>query len=208
MEGEFKVRAVDFEEKSLVELETQLVEQHEKEVAEQNGETAVEETPQVDLSQEENTAAYNIDDEVVVNHIRTKYGKEVNSIDDLFQERVVQEELEDDVAAFRNYKKETGRGLEDFLKLNRDLDSENPDRLLADFYRENGDDDEDIEYKMSMYEYDEDLDDDKEIKQKKLQKKQELKKAKEYFNSLKEQYKVPLESRESFVPQISSPSLL
>ena len=201
MEGEFKVRAVDFEEKSLVELETQLVEQHEKEVAEQNGEAVVEETPQVDLSQEENTAAYNIDDEVVVNHIRTKYGKEVNSIDDLFQERVVQEELEDDVAAFRNYKKETGRGLEDFLKLNRDLDSENPDRLLADFYRENGDDDEDIEYKMSMYEYDEDLDDDKEIKQKKLQKKQELKKAKEYFNSLKEQYKVPLESRESFVPQ-------
>ena len=105
MEGEFKVRAVDFEEKSLVELETQLVEQHEKEVAEQNGEAVVEETPQVDLSQEENTAAYNIDDEVVVNHIRTKYGKEVNSIDDLFQERVVQEELEEDVAAFRKYKK-------------------------------------------------------------------------------------------------------
>ena len=201
MEGEFKVRAVDFEEKSLVELETQLVEQHEKEVAEQSGESVVDATPQVDLSQEEKSAAYNIDDEVVVNHIRTKYGKEVNSIDELFQERVVQEELEDDVAAFRKYKQETGRGLEDFLKLNRDVDSEDPDRLLADFYRNNGDDDEDIEYKMSMFSYDEDLDDDQEIKQKRLQKKQELKKAKKYFSDLKEQYKIPLESRESFVPQ-------
>jgi hypothetical protein len=199
MEGEFKVRAVDFEEKSLVELETELVEQHEREVAEQNQDTVVENT--TESEQPVNEAAYNIDDEVVVNHIRSKYGRDVSSIDELLQERVVQEELDADVAAFNKYKKETGRGLDDFLKLNRNFDDEDPNRVLSDFYRESGYDDEDIEYKMSMFSYDEDLDSDQEIKQKKLERKQELKKAIKYFSDLKEQYKVPLESRESFVPQ-------
>jgi hypothetical protein len=47
----------------------------------------------------------------------------------------------------------------------------------------------------------EDFDDDKQIKKVKLERKKELTKARDYFNKLKEQYKVPLESREAFVPQ-------
>lgn len=200
MEGEFKVRAVDFEEKSLAEIETELVKQHEEEVA--SKEQAVEEqkeeaTPVVS----EEPKNIELDDDTVLSHIRSKYNKNVNSFDELFQERTVQEQLDDDVAAFQKYKKDTGRGLEDFLKLNRDLDSIDENRLLADYYRDNGDDDEDIEYRMSDFSYDEDLDDDSEIKRKKLAKKQELKKAKKYFNDLKEQYKVPLESRGNTVPE-------
>ena len=198
MEGEFKVRAVDFEEKSIAEIETQLVEEHEQKIAEET--KAVEEI-QVEPVLEDQQKNIELDDDTVLNHIRSKYNKDVNSFDELFQERVIQDDLDDDVAAFQKYKKETGRGIEDFMKLNRDLDNVDQDRLLADYYRENGDDDEDIEYRLSNFGYDEDLDDDSEIKKRKLAKKQELKKAKKYFSDLKEQYKVPLESRESFVPQ-------
>jgi len=197
-EQKFTVRLVDSEEKSLQEIETKLVEEHEKELIQ--NEQQSQETPVVEETQElEQTSPNNfeIDDDVVLSHIKTKYNKDISRIDDLFQ----QNDLDEDVAAFQKYKRETGRGIEDFIKLNRDIDSLDPDKLLADYYRDNGDDDEDVEYKLSKLQYEEDYDSESEIKEKKLAKKQELKKAKKYFNDLKEQYKAPLESRESFVSQ-------
>ena len=207
-EPKFTVRAVDFEEKSLQELETELVEQHQQEVAEASSEApreAQQET--VDASLQEGSVTTDapqnieIDDNVILSHIKNKYNREVSSIDELIQERAVQEELESDVAAFQKYKKETGRGIEDFVKLNRDLSTADPERLLADYYRDQGDDDEDVEYRLSRFAYDEDLDSEDEIRERKLSKKQELKKAIKHFEDLKDQYKVPLESRESFVPK-------
>jgi hypothetical protein len=197
-EPKFTVRLVDSEEKSLQEIETKLVEEHEKELI-QNEQSSqetpvVEETPELEQTSSSN---FEIDDDAVLSHIKTKYNREVSKLDDLFQ----QNDLDEDVAAFQKYKRETGRGIEDFIKLNRDIDSLDPDKLLADYYKDNGDDDEDVEYKISKLQYEEDYDSESEIKEKKLAKKQELKKAKKYFNDLKEQYKAPLESRESFVPQ-------
>jgi hypothetical protein len=198
-EPKIKVRLVDSEEKSLQEVERELVENHEKSLAEQDASS--EETTQDTGLEQTSSNQFEIDDDVVLSHIKNKYNKEVSSIDDLFQSRSIEEDLEEDVAAFRKYKRETGRGIEDFVKLNRDIDSIDPDKLLADFYKDNGDDEEDVEYKLSKLKYDEDYDSDEDIKERKLAKKQELKKAKQYFNEMKEQYKVPLESRESFVPQ-------
>lgn len=203
MEGEFKVRAVDFEEKSVQELETELVEQHQQELVEQQQETQVEAPVETNVEPQDdshNHQEFEINDDLVVSHIRNKYNKEVNSLDELFQP-TTQQELDEEVEAFNRYKRETGRGLEDFIKLNRDLDKVDPNTLLADFYRDNGDDDEDIEYKLGKLSYDEDLDDEDDIREKKLQRKQELKKAKSYFESLKEQYKTPLESSRGFVPE-------
>ena len=63
-------------------------------------------------------------------------------------------------------------------------------------------DDEDLSFEMSeRFGYDEELDDEGEVRRRKIAKKKELVKAKEYFNKLKEQYKAPLESSDSFVPQ-------
>lgn len=207
-EPKFTVRAVDFEEKSLQEVETELVEQHQKEVAEATSDIPTEAQQEtVDASLQEGSVTteapqnIEIDDNVILSHIKNKYNREVSSIDELIQERAVQDELESDVAAFQKYKRETGRGIEDFVKLNRDLSQADPERLLADYYRDHGDDDEDVEYRLSKFSYDEDLDSEDEIRERKLSKKQELKKAIKYFEDLKEQYKVPLESRESFVPQ-------
>ena len=198
-EPKIKVRLVDSEEKSLQEVERELVENHEKSLIEQEA-ASEKNTPDTSLEQTSSNQ-FEIDDDVVLSHIKNKYNKEVSSIDDLFQTRSIEDDLEEDVAAFRKYKRDTGRGIEDFVKLNRDIDSIDPDKLLADFYKDNGDDEEDVEYKLSKLKYDEDYDSDEDIKERKLAKKQELKKAKQYFNEMKEQYKAPLESRESFVPQ-------
>jgi NAD-specific glutamate dehydrogenase len=196
--SEFKVRAIDFEEKSIVEQEQQLLDEHQKEVDGIKDEPIVEDTPVV-----ENEKPLEIDDNVVLSHIKTRYNKEINSLDDLFQEREANEELPEDVATYLKYKKETGRGIDDFVKLNKDYDKEDPIKLLASYYKETNPeyDQDDIESELEKFSYDSDFDDDKEIKSKERAKKKELAEAKKYFNSLKEQYKVPLESRESLVPE-------
>ena len=197
--SEFKVRAIDFEEKSVVEQEQQLLDAHQKEV---DGavEPVIEDTPPDPIIEDK---VNELDDDKVLSHIKTRYNKEINSLDDLFQEREANEELPEDVATYLKYKKETGRGIDDFVKLNKDYDKEDPIKLLANYYKETNPeyDDDDVQSELERFIYDEDFDDEKEVKSKQRAKKKELAEAKKYFNNLKEQYKVPLESREPLVPQ-------
>jgi len=205
MEGEFKVRAVDFEEKSVAEIEEQLLKEHEENTGISSTEeetvdkVVIEDTPPVVDPQD-----IEIDDNKVLSYIGKRYNKEISNLDELFEQRSSNEDLDPEVATYLKYKKETGRGIEDFMKLNKDYDSMDQDQLLFE-YRKNQDKDldiDDIKFDLeNQFGYDADYDDEKEIKKKQLAKKKELTKAKDYFNSLKEQYKVPLESRESFVPQ-------
>lgn len=207
MEGEFKVRAVDFEEKSVAEVEQQLLDEHAEKTGMVNDEppvdtvvvdTPVTEEPTIEPQEIE------IDDNRVLSYIGKRYNKEISNLDELFEQRTNNEDLDPEVATYLKYKKETGRGIEDFMKLNKDYDSMDQDQLLFE-YRKNKDKDldtDDIKFDLeTQFGFDADYDDEKEIKKKQLAKKKELAKAKEYFNGLKEQYKVPLESRESFVPK-------
>jgi hypothetical protein len=199
MAEEFKVRTVDFEEKSVAEIEQQLLDEH----AEKTGtvetevvDTIAVETPAVVETQE-------IDDNKVLSYIGKRYNREISNLDELFEQRSNNEDLDPEVSTYLKYKKETGRGIEDFIQLNKDYDSMDQDQLLFEYHK-NVDKDldvDDIKFDLeSKFAYDADFDDEKEIKKKQLAKKRELTKAKEYFNGLKEQYKVPLESRESLVP--------
>ena len=198
--SEFKVRAVDFEEKSLVQQEEELLNKHQEEVnaADNKSEEKIEEK-----EEEQETPKLEIDDNIVLSHIKTRYNKEISSLDELFVEREANEDLPEDVSTFLKYKKETGRGIDDFVKLNKDYDKEDPTKLLAQYYKETNPeyDDEDVQSELEKFSYDEDFDDPKDIKSKERAKKKELAEAKKYFNNLKEQYKVPLESRESVVPK-------
>ena len=47
--------------------------------------------------------------------------RKINSIDELISKREESEPLPEDVAAYLKYKKETGRGFEDYAKLQKDL---------------------------------------------------------------------------------------
>lgn len=204
----FQVKLVDFEEKSIQEVEETLLKVHEEKTGIEQFETPEEikveipAEPDTALNQNEgddsSSRASQFGDDDVLSYLKSKYNKEVNSLDDLFAPVEPQKELlPEDVDAFYRFKKETGRGLEDFYRVNQDFSNEKPERLLATYFKEMNPelDDEDIEYEMSeRFAYDEELDDERDIKKKKLAFKKELTKATKYFEEQKEKYRAPLES--------------
>jgi len=203
---ELKVRAVDaVEEKSVQEVENELLQKHEEKFSEPS--ESSEETPKVEINTTEESVVEDtpeveetpqeLSEDDVLSYIGKRYGKEINSFDELMTERKESEELPEDVASYFKYKKETGRGIEDYVKLQRDFDSMNPDSLLREYLvatEGEGLDAEDIDSLMEDYSYDEELDDEAVIKKAKLAKKKTIAKAKKYFNEQKEMYKQPLES--------------
>ena len=88
------------------------------------------------------------------------------------QEREEQEVLPEDVSSFLKYKKETGRGIEDYVRLNRDFDDMQPDNLLAEYYLATDEaiDSEDVDALLDEFDYDEDVDDEKVVKEKEVSK--------------------------------------
>ena len=200
-----QVKLVDFAEKSVAEVEQQLLDEHAEKTAPIE-EMAAELNATTEATQEVIESQPQFGDNDVLSYLKTKFNKEVNSLDELFAEKpqAQQELLPEDVNAFLKFKKDTGRGLEDFYRVNQDFSKVNPERLLADYMRETNPDfdDEDIAFEYeSKFGYDDEMDDEKEIKRKKLALKKELGKASKYFEEQKEKYKAPLESRmESTIP--------
>jgi len=203
----FTVKAVEgVEEKSTQQLEQELLDKHEEKFeAAPKEEKQVE---QVDTSsekieepvaetQEPPKQDEGIKDTDILKYIKDRYDKEISSVDDLFTQREANEDLPEDVSAFFKYKKETGRGIEDFMRLQKDYNDLDEDIVLADYYAatEEGLDAIDIQDLMDdKFGYDAELDDEKAVKKIKLAKKRELSKARKFFNEQKEQYKLPLES--------------
>lgn len=208
---EIKVRAVgDNEEKSVQEVEQELLDKHESRLegsgdeqptVADSPESATPTKEQEDLQPEGETQTQSseLNEEDVLKFMSNKYGREISSLDELTQpQEQKKEELPEDVSKYLSYKKETGRGFDDFMKLQKDFESVDDDTLLRDYLTatEKGLDADDIDIMIeSDYSFDEDLDDEKDIKKAKLRKKKVIAKAKEYFAEQQEQYKVPLESR-------------
>ncbi len=200
------------EQKSVQEVEKELLEKHESQfvdpevsttetVAEKVEAPKSQETPAVEEVSEKKELA----DEDVLSYIGKRYGKTIESLDQLFEEREKSEELPEDVSAYFKYKKDTGRGIDDFVKLQQNYDEMDQDDLLASYYKAKEDylDNDDIAAILSDFEFDEDLDEEKEIKKKKRAKKKVVSEALSFFNEQKEQYKIPLESRaESLNPEV------
>ena len=206
---EIKVKEVSSpDSKSVQEVEKELLDKHEESLQDGEGEandTGVEgstegatATPEQEEVQPQGEAqeSSELSEEDVLSYIGKRYGKDINSFDELMSERESSEELPEDVAAYLKYKKETGRGFNDFQRLQEDFDDMDPDYLLTQYYKatETGLDDDDIDIMLSEFDYDEDLDDETDVKKIKLAKKKVIAKAKGYFEDMKEQYKLPLES--------------
>ena len=189
---EFKVRALDTEPKSVQEIEKVLLEKHEQEMNNETPENVVEQ-PQEVIPQEQSV---DLKEEDVLSYIGKRYNKQINSFDELMAERKESEELPEDVASYLKYKKETGRGFDDFLKLNKDYESMDSEDLLKSYLlsTQEGLDEDDVDVMMDEYRYDEDLDDESTVKKVKIAKKKVVAEAKKYFNTQKEKYKMPLES--------------
>ena len=207
---EIKVKELGVvEEKSVQQVEQELLEKHEEKL---NEEVETEETTEVvaqEETEEEDTAQPSeLNEESVLSFIKNKYGREINSLDELTAAQE-SEEMPEDVAAYYKYKKETGRGIDDFVKLSKDFDELTPDTLLREYLSatEEGLDSEDIDMLMDEYSYDEDIDDDADIKKIKIARKKTIAKAKKYFNEQKEKYRVPLESSGSSISESDSKDL-
>lgn len=210
---EMKVRLLDgAEEKGTAQVEQELLEKHEqqfqnvnipgqgqKQEQEPEQKQEPEQEPEQQQQQQEEVE---LDEQQVLSYIGKRYNKQISSLDELTAQRQETEALPEDVAAYMKYKKETGRGFEDFLSLKKDFDSMDPESLLENYLSatQEGLDADDIETLMDDYRYDEDIDDDSTIRKIKLERKKAVAEAKKFFNSQKEKYKVPLESS---VPLIS-----
>jgi len=193
---EIKVRSLDgIEPKSIQEVEQELLDRHEKEL---NGEVQVGlDTSVIDsAAQNSQLEEEELSEEKVLSYIGKRYNKQINSFDELMEQRQANEELPEDVSAYLNYKKDTGRGFDDFLKLRKDYNAMDPDNLLREYLADTQQnlDAEDIDVLMEEYTYDEDLDEESKIKRTKIARKKAIAEAKNYFNSQKEKYKFPLES--------------
>lgn len=168
------------------------------EQSEESAEPQVEEQPEnEELSREE----------IVNQLLRDKFNITLDTLPEVLNNTEKQAEtveLTEDIKKYLEFKKETKRGLADFVKLQEDIDARGEDELLREYYSQTkpGLEASDVEYLLNKkYGYDPDNSSEDEIKSKQLEKKEELYKAKEYFNTLKEKYKTPLESSEVSVPE-------
>lgn len=208
---DIKVREVtEVESKSSQEIEQELLEKHEEQFSNVSSDDNLNEKVDLEDSSEQKEIVeepvlesddsiksnYELKEEDVLSYIGNRYGKEINSIEELMSEREKAEEMPEDVAAYFKYKKETGRGISDFVKLQQDYTTMNPDSLLKEYLTltEEGLDAEDIESLMEDYSYDEELDDESDVRKAKLAKKKIIAKANRFFKEQQELYKQPLES--------------
>jgi hypothetical protein len=181
------------EQKSVQEVEKELLEKHEQQFQDAPQDSYIPEPQQeIDLREED-----------VLSYIGKRYNKQINSFDELMSERKGAEDMPEDVAAYMKYRKETGRGFEDFLKLNKDFESVPEEQLLKEYLisTQEGLDEDDVDMMMDEYRYDEDLDDESYIKKAKVARKKAVNEAKKFFTTQKEKYKMPLESSTAGVSQ-------
>lgn len=189
------VRAVtDGDNKSQQEIERELIAQKEQEEAARaaaEAEAAAEDAKAAEAAKADEGGKPEITEELVLKFLSEKSGRQIQTIESLFQK----EELPEDVDAILRYKKETGRGIADYMKLQRNVDSVKEDELLADYFlaTETGLDESDIPAIMAEFQYDEEIDDEAHVRKAKLAKKQALSKAKMYFKEQTEKYKLPIE---------------
>jgi len=194
----------EVEQKSRAQVEEELLQKHEDQFQDSESSESVD---QVDTAsdqeapQPETQEGTGLKDEDVLEYIKSRYDKEINSVDELFAQTAANEELPEDVSAFFKYKKETGRGFDDYVKLQKNYDDMEADAVIANYYAqtEEGLDEIDIQDMIQdRFGYEEDYDDEKDVRQKKLAHKRELAKAKKFFKEQQEQYKIPLESSGGF----------
>jgi len=99
---------------------------------------------------------------------------------------------------------ETGGSLEDYVKLNQDVDALNEDQLLVEYYQNTRPhlDLSEINFLIEdKFSIEEDTEDERDIKRKKLARKEELAYAKNHLNSLKDKYYEEIKGGSRLAPE-------
>lgn len=125
--------------------------------------------------------------------------EEVTSTESIEQEVAahVQEQIKtgkplpENIEKLVSFMEETGGSIEDYTRLNTDYSSVNSETLLREYYKKSRPhlDPEEIQFIMEdTFGYDEDIDDERDIRKKKLAFKEEVAKARNFLDDLKNKY--------------------
>jgi hypothetical protein len=113
-------------------------------------------------------------------------------------------ELPENIQKVVDFVNETGGSLEDYVKLNTDIDALNEEQLLVEYYQNTRPhlDPSEINFLIEdKFSIDEDVEDEKQIKRKKLARKEELANAKNHLNSLKTKYYEEIKGGSRLTPE-------
>ena len=136
-------------------------------------------------------------EDIINDYLTDRYQINAKELEDVLSSSEEVLDLPEEVEKYLQYKEQTNRGLRDFVKANEDVSEYEDQALLREYYMQTNPelDDNDISYLINeKYEVDENVDTESDRRRKSLEKKQELHRAKEYFNNMREKYKAPLES--------------
>ena len=170
------------------------------------------EKPKEDAVQEQSTNDSNAaveqpkdssDSEKVVEEVRdteTKEVEEITPLQEVTDEPVVETKttvekeqpvLPENIEKLVKFMEETNGTIEDFVRLNADYSDVDSNVLLKEYYKQSKPhlNDEEIKFIMEEnFDYDEDVDEERDIKRKKLAYKEEVAKAKNFLDDLKNKY--------------------
>ena len=106
-------------------------------------------------------------------------------------EKLLGKPLPENIEKLVNFMEETGGTIEDYTRLNADYSSIDENTLLKEYYRKSKPhlDSEEIDFIMEEnFHFDTDLDEERDVKRKKLAKKEEIAKAKNFLEETKKKY--------------------
>ena len=141
------------------------------------------------------------DDEVVLQYLSEKLGRDLESFDDLNTtgtETEYDEFASDQLQVINDYVRDTGRTVQDYLNTQTvDLDNVSDDALMKEYLRldnPNLTDAELNDYMATTYKTDKESYSDRETNAGKVQLMKDAREARDYFNQIKEDYAMPMQA--------------
>jgi len=196
-----KVKAVveEVEAKGTQQVEQVLLDEYNEKKAIEAQEVTADNDAKLEISggAEETQVTEDLKDADVLSYINKRYDREISSIDELVDQRKENEELPEDVASYFEYKKETGRGLRDYMKLQEEVEDIPDATLISNYWKEQKPhlDDEDIKFEFNnKFGYNQDEDQEAFIRERQIAKKEELAKARSHYKELQSKFRTPVES--------------
>ena len=113
-------------------------------------------------------------------------------------------DLPENVEKLVEFMQETGGTIEDYARLNADYSNVDENTLLKEYYKNTKPHltDEDLTFVMEEnFQFDEEIDEERDIRKKKLAKKEEIAKAKDFLNGMKDKYYKEIKLRPSSNPE-------
>ena len=149
-----------------------------------NSEEVVEEVRTTDSNEE---SPLSVIEEVSDEEVKPTEEKVVEEVKQAIAEQRV---LPKNIEKLVSFMEETGGTVEDYVRLNADYSNVDNNTLVREYYKQTRPhlDYDDVSLLLEDFDYDEELDDDKDIRKKKIAFKEEVGKAKNFLEGLKDKY--------------------